>query len=483
MQPGTHFPQPHGQTSVHDPYNSTLGNYEMKNNNCGEIWTVPTPQPNTSTYPHNPSSFYPYDSFQNHYPYDSRYCPMDMNDGVRRKNATRESTNTLKAWLQDHKKNPYPTKGEKIMLAIITKMTLTQVSTWFANARRRLKKENKMTWIPKNRTSADSSSGSNNNTDGKVTDGEIDEELVSSSAKDGSDVEEVETDQRSTSECSPSTTATISQASYKPASYMDTYYRSAPIPSYAPNIYNRDAWTPSSDKQPISGYYNNDQSSFAYLIENKNDEKPFHPPIVPNMTSSTPSAGMTSSEWPGISSDFYGSSYGPKHPEMLSKVPMTSYPLEADRSVYSHLPVEGPQPDYYPPYNSTSSNYQPMTSQYYEKPTSSVYGASSMIVEDTKMTDLNYFNEPTYFNHQATFSDVTNSVVTSEASTTSGNLLQMSSPGRRLVPTSSSFNLRETANQQKQQQQQQPETITQQVEEGRVSTVINIEAPTTKSIR
>ena len=37
------------------------------------------------------------------------------------------------------------------MLAIITKMTLTQVSTWFANARRRLKKENKMTWEPRNR--------------------------------------------------------------------------------------------------------------------------------------------------------------------------------------------------------------------------------------------------------------------------------------------------------------------------------------------
>lgn len=32
------------------------------------------------------------------------------------------------------------------MLAIVTKMTLTQVSTWFANARRRLKKENKVTW-------------------------------------------------------------------------------------------------------------------------------------------------------------------------------------------------------------------------------------------------------------------------------------------------------------------------------------------------
>lgn len=41
------------------------------------------------------------------------------------------------------------------MLAIITKMTLTQVSTWFANARRRLKKENKMTWSPRNRSEDD----------------------------------------------------------------------------------------------------------------------------------------------------------------------------------------------------------------------------------------------------------------------------------------------------------------------------------------
>ncbi|RTG91075.1 uncharacterized protein DC041_0003390, partial [Schistosoma bovis] len=81
-------------------------------------------------------------------------------DGTRRKNATRESTTTLKVWLQEHMKNPYPTKGEKIMLAIITKMTLTQVSTWFANARRRLKKENKMSWPPK-------SIGSNNSIEQK----------------------------------------------------------------------------------------------------------------------------------------------------------------------------------------------------------------------------------------------------------------------------------------------------------------------------
>lgn len=91
-----------------------------------------------------------------------RYGGMDLNGAARRKNATRETTNTLKAWLYEHRKNPYPTKGEKIMLAIITKMTLTQVSTWFANARRRLKKENKMTWSPRNRCGDDGDDGNSN---------------------------------------------------------------------------------------------------------------------------------------------------------------------------------------------------------------------------------------------------------------------------------------------------------------------------------
>uniref|UniRef100_A0A8C5JWF4 Iroquois homeobox 4 n=1 Tax=Jaculus jaculus TaxID=51337 RepID=A0A8C5JWF4_JACJA len=98
--------------------------------------------------PATATAYYPYEPALGQYSYD-RYGTMDS--GTRRKNATRETTSTLKAWLQEHRKNPYPTKGEKIMLAIITKMTLTQVSTWFANARRRLKKENKMTWPPRNK--------------------------------------------------------------------------------------------------------------------------------------------------------------------------------------------------------------------------------------------------------------------------------------------------------------------------------------------
>lgn len=88
-----------------------------------------------------------------YHPYAAPLGSYPYGDPAYRKNATRDATATLKAWLNEHRKNPYPTKGEKIMLAIITKMTLTQVSTWFANARRRLKKENKMTWPPRNKCS------------------------------------------------------------------------------------------------------------------------------------------------------------------------------------------------------------------------------------------------------------------------------------------------------------------------------------------
>ncbi len=57
------------------------------------------------------------------------------------------------------------------MLAIITKMTLTQVSTWFANARRRLKKENKMTWSPKNKAGDDGKEDLNKSDPDSITKG------------------------------------------------------------------------------------------------------------------------------------------------------------------------------------------------------------------------------------------------------------------------------------------------------------------------
>jgi len=46
-----------------------------------------------------------------------------------------------------------------------------QVSTWFANARRRLKKENKMQWSPRNRTDNDDDDKSTSDDDADIATG------------------------------------------------------------------------------------------------------------------------------------------------------------------------------------------------------------------------------------------------------------------------------------------------------------------------
>lgn len=70
-------------------------------------------------------------------------------DPAYRKNATRETPRYAPRPGSTSTAEPLPHQGRENLLAtIITKMTLTQVSTWFANLRRRLKKENKMTWTP-----------------------------------------------------------------------------------------------------------------------------------------------------------------------------------------------------------------------------------------------------------------------------------------------------------------------------------------------
>ncbi|KAI5095960.1 iroquois homeobox 7 [Silurus meridionalis] len=114
--------------------------------------------------------------------YFSPYRPVVADEPGRvAKVASRESTGALKAWLSEHLKNPYPTKGEKIMLAIVTKMSLTQVSTWFANARRRLKKENRVSWASKAKSDEDDES-------------EVEEEEDVSSQKDRCSDDEVDID-------------------------------------------------------------------------------------------------------------------------------------------------------------------------------------------------------------------------------------------------------------------------------------------------
>ncbi|CAL8097730.1 unnamed protein product [Calicophoron daubneyi] len=120
--------------------------------------------------------------------YNSAGCALELSGTSRRKNATRETTSMLKAWLNDHRKNPYPTKGEKIMLAIVTKMSLTQVSTWFANARRRLKKENKATWnMRTNCTSDGIGQGDDSNEDEDDDDVDVDPDEVGEQGNNSDD--------------------------------------------------------------------------------------------------------------------------------------------------------------------------------------------------------------------------------------------------------------------------------------------------------
>lgn len=138
---------PYSSISMENFYSPLANPYSIKEGCGGDM----APSPWGQSLQGSGLSSAPYGS----YPYDTSGLAAYSYGGAyglaaTRKNVTRESTATLKAWLNEHKKNPYPTKGEKIMLAIISKMTLTQVSCWFANARRRLKKENKMTWEPKN---------------------------------------------------------------------------------------------------------------------------------------------------------------------------------------------------------------------------------------------------------------------------------------------------------------------------------------------
>ncbi|KMP03165.1 hypothetical protein CISG_07670 [Coccidioides immitis RMSCC 3703] len=52
-------------------------------------------------------------------------------------NWSEDAVEVLKKWLKQNCRHPYPTKQEKAELAEQTELTVTQVSTWFANARRR----------------------------------------------------------------------------------------------------------------------------------------------------------------------------------------------------------------------------------------------------------------------------------------------------------------------------------------------------------
>ncbi|KAI6657995.1 Iroquois homeobox (Irx) transcription factor [Oopsacas minuta] len=64
--------------------------------------------------------------------------------GTPRYKLTPERASPLLEWFEKHKHHPYPSRMEKISLCDITQLNYTQVSNWFANARRRMKQRQKV---------------------------------------------------------------------------------------------------------------------------------------------------------------------------------------------------------------------------------------------------------------------------------------------------------------------------------------------------
>ncbi|RIA93612.1 homeobox KN domain-containing protein [Glomus cerebriforme] len=75
--------------------------------------------------------------------YSHQASPQDQIENLsikpkrRRGNLPKATTAHLKEWLAQHKKHPYPTEEEKLLLAKDTNLSLQQISNWFINARRR----------------------------------------------------------------------------------------------------------------------------------------------------------------------------------------------------------------------------------------------------------------------------------------------------------------------------------------------------------
>lgn len=73
---------------------------------------------------------------------DIRYEHPDKFHSTRQlSTGSRDRANVLKEWLKCHSRHPYPTRQEKTSLAEKAGLSVTQVGTWFANARRRRKSQ------------------------------------------------------------------------------------------------------------------------------------------------------------------------------------------------------------------------------------------------------------------------------------------------------------------------------------------------------
>ncbi|UZJ54423.1 hypothetical protein CBS101457_003743 [Exobasidium rhododendri] len=98
----------------------------------------------------SPSAYYEELGHQSHSRLESntspRHHPYSTSGGAstspnvprRRGKLPKMVTDLLKSWLLDHASHPYPTEDEKRRLCDLTGLSISQVSNWFINARRRI---------------------------------------------------------------------------------------------------------------------------------------------------------------------------------------------------------------------------------------------------------------------------------------------------------------------------------------------------------
>ncbi|KAF7586958.1 hypothetical protein BBP40_007982 [Aspergillus hancockii] len=63
--------------------------------------------------------------------------PVDSKNKRRRGNLPKPVTDILRAWFHEHLDHPYPSEEDKQMFMTRTGLTISQISNWFINARRR----------------------------------------------------------------------------------------------------------------------------------------------------------------------------------------------------------------------------------------------------------------------------------------------------------------------------------------------------------
>jgi homeobox protein TGIF1 len=86
----------------------------------------------TSAFLNTSKRVYPGSSSENSY-----FIDADQKK-KKRANFPKKVTRALRAWLKEHKANPYPTELEKMQLSKETGLKKLQISNWFINARRRI---------------------------------------------------------------------------------------------------------------------------------------------------------------------------------------------------------------------------------------------------------------------------------------------------------------------------------------------------------